>query len=74
MQVTQSKKTGKFSITQLEDSDLTKFHNILTDMAMKYQIRLALLELYNKDKEEADKLSDPEEIKEYWEQKGLVLE
>lgn len=71
MKVTQSKKTGKFSLTQLEKSDLVNLHNTLSDYALKSQIRLALLDLMSG--EERVKLQTEEAVNEYFESEGLVL-
>lgn len=71
MKVTQSKKTGKFSLTQLEKSDLVNLHNTLSDYALKSQIRLALLDLMPGD--ERVKLQTEEAVNEYFESEGLVL-
>lgn len=71
MDITQSKKTGLYSLTKLTKEDLVSLHNTLRDYTLKTKIRLALLNLMPGD--ERAKLSDEDAIESYLESQGLVL-
>lgn len=71
VKITQSKKTGYYSLTRLTKSKLILLHNTLNDYALKTQIRLALLDLM--PGEERVKLQSEDAIESYFESEGLVL-